>query len=95
MTVLLSSHRDYHTEYDWEWLRNDSPYADALVFEKAEDDKYQMVVSDRWRTKLRDVADKRQRAIDLMEATLLVICTSRITTSLEYGGMLVGEMMYL
>lgn len=48
---MLSSHRDYHTEMDWEWLRNDSRYADALVFEPVGDGRYEMVVSDQWRSK--------------------------------------------
>nr|XP_019010654.1 uncharacterized protein I206_03956 [Kwoniella pini CBS 10737]OCF49435.1 hypothetical protein I206_03956 [Kwoniella pini CBS 10737] len=54
---LLSSHRDYSTEKDWEWLRNDSPYADALVFEQLEGEstpgetRYEMVVTDRWLSK--------------------------------------------
>jgi hypothetical protein len=54
--VLLSSHRDYASEKDWEYLRNDSAYADALRFEKVlggvGEDKYEMVVTDRWRSKV-------------------------------------------
>jgi hypothetical protein len=54
--VLLSSHRDYATEKDWEYLRNDSAYADALQFEKVSggvgEDKFEMVVTDRWRSKV-------------------------------------------
>lgn len=51
---MLSSHRDYKTEKDWEWLRNDSAYADALVFEhlKEEPEKYEMVVTNRWQSKV-------------------------------------------
>nr|XP_019007008.1 uncharacterized protein I203_00603 [Kwoniella mangroviensis CBS 8507]OCF70469.1 hypothetical protein I203_00603 [Kwoniella mangroviensis CBS 8507] len=50
---LLSSHRDYATEKDWEWLRNDSPYSDALVFEPVDEsrEKYEMIVTDRWTSK--------------------------------------------
>lgn len=52
--VLLSSHRDYKSEKDWELLRNDSPYADALQFEETSDPgpsgskRYEMVVTSRW-----------------------------------------------
>lgn len=53
VTVLLSSHRDYETEHDWEWLRNDSAYSDALVFEAAEENKFEMVVTDKWSSKVR------------------------------------------
>lgn len=66
------------------------------MFEKAEDEKYEMVVSDRWKTKvstLQHSTDYRLRAIDLMEAMLLVICMSHIPRNLRYGGMSVGEMM--
>ncbi|WWD02658.1 hypothetical protein V865_000698 [Kwoniella europaea PYCC6329] len=50
---LLSSHRDYAVEKDWEWLRNDSPYSDALVFEPVDEsrEKYEMIVTDRWTSK--------------------------------------------
>ncbi|WWC93869.1 hypothetical protein V866_000705 [Kwoniella sp. B9012] len=50
---LLSSHRDYATEKDWEWLRNDSPYSDTLVFEPVDEsrEKYEMIVTDRWTSK--------------------------------------------
>ncbi|WWC89627.1 uncharacterized protein L201_004552 [Kwoniella dendrophila CBS 6074] len=54
---LLSSHRDYQTERDWEWLRNDSPYADALVFEPVDKEsspneaRFEMVVTDSWTSK--------------------------------------------
>jgi acyl-coenzyme A synthetase/AMP-(fatty) acid ligase len=50
----LSSHRDYESEKDWELLRNDSPYADALQFEETSDagpsgsKRYEMVVTSRW-----------------------------------------------
>lgn len=39
---------------DWEWLRNDSPYADALVFEPVEEqgDRFEMVVTSRWSSKV-------------------------------------------
>lgn len=52
--VLMSSHRDYETENDWEWLRNDSDYADALRFEQVPDEpeKYEMVVTDEWQSKV-------------------------------------------
>lgn len=51
--VLLSSHRNYASELDWEWLRNDSAYADALVFEPTADErKFQMIVTDRWKSKV-------------------------------------------
>jgi len=52
--VLLSSHRDYDSEKDWELLRNDSPYADALQFEETADagpsgsKRYEMVVTSEW-----------------------------------------------
>jgi len=55
----LSSHRDYETEKDWEWLRNDSAYSDALLFEPVENDgtssaeqKYEMVVTNQWSSKV-------------------------------------------
>ncbi|WVF66748.1 hypothetical protein IAT40_001490 [Kwoniella sp. CBS 6097] len=50
---LLSSHRDYRNEKDWEWLRNDSPFASAIMFEpvEGEQDKFEMVVTDRWASK--------------------------------------------
>ena len=57
-TVLMSSHREYRTEQDWEWLRNDSGYSDALVFEpqerdgKLDDDVCEMIVTDRWMSKV-------------------------------------------
>jgi hypothetical protein len=36
-------------EKDWELLRNDSPYADALQFEEQiGGGKYEMVVSPKW-----------------------------------------------
>jgi len=52
-SVLLSSHRDYETEKDWELLRNDSPYADALRFEETDAGpsgtrRYEMVVTSNW-----------------------------------------------
>ena len=52
--VLMSSHRDYDSEKDWELLRNDSPYADALHFEETADagpsgsKRYEMVVTSKW-----------------------------------------------
>lgn len=51
--VLLSSHRDYPNEKDWEYLRNDSAYADAIKFERVDTggigtEKYEMVVTKRW-----------------------------------------------
>lgn len=51
--VLLSSHRDYETEKDWELLRNDSPYANALRFEETDAGpsgtrRYEMVVTSNW-----------------------------------------------
>lgn len=58
-TVLLSSHRDYDTEKDWELLRNDSPYNDALVFEPQTErsttgiERFEMIVTDRWISKVR------------------------------------------
>lgn len=55
-TVLLSSNRDFETEKDWELLRNDSPYADALRFEEVEATgdarRYEMVVTKRWASKV-------------------------------------------
>jgi hypothetical protein len=56
----MSSHRDYATERDWEWLRNDSAYSDALVFEPVNTDKdgatsaekYEMIVTDKWTSKV-------------------------------------------
>ncbi|OCF34514.1 hypothetical protein I316_03555 [Kwoniella heveanensis BCC8398] len=50
---LLSSHRQYETEKDWEWLRNDSPYASAIKFEpvEGEQNKFEMVVTDKWASK--------------------------------------------
>lgn len=57
-SVLMSSHRDYETEKDWELLRNDSLYGDALVFEpqaersSAGAERYEMVVTDRWTSKV-------------------------------------------
>lgn len=59
MTVLMSSHRDYETEKDWEWLRNDSGYSEALIFEpqerdgKMDDGICEMIVTDRWMSKVR------------------------------------------
>lgn len=52
--VLLSSHRDYETEMDWEWLRNDSPYADVLLFEPVGEqiDRFEMVVTSRWSSRV-------------------------------------------
>jgi len=55
MAVLLSSHRDYETEKDWELLRNDSAYADALLFEPQKNGQAgacEMVVTDRWLSKV-------------------------------------------
>ncbi|WVW83561.1 hypothetical protein I302_105582 [Kwoniella bestiolae CBS 10118] len=56
---LLSSHRIYETEKDWELLRNDSPYSDALVFEPVNDSKerYEMVVTDSWTSKTKSNRD--------------------------------------
>lgn len=57
-SVLLSSHRDYDSEKDWELLRNDSPYGDALVFELQAErsttgtERFEMVVTDRWTSKV-------------------------------------------
>lgn len=57
--VLLSSYRDFETEIDWEWLRNDSAYSDALRFVPMESDgtsgeaKFEMVVTERWSSKVR------------------------------------------
>ena len=57
-TVLLSSHRDYETERDWEWLRNDSAFSDALSFElfkgdgETKEEKFEMVVTDKWTSKV-------------------------------------------
>ena len=57
-TVLLSSHRDYGTENDWEWLRNDSAYSDALLFEPVDGDgtsneeKFEMLVTENWKSKV-------------------------------------------
>ncbi|KAK4686150.1 hypothetical protein P7C73_g3978, partial [Tremellales sp. Uapishka_1] len=50
---LLSSYRDFDLEDDWEWLRNDSAYSDALVFEPVAGGvgKYEMVVTDGWSSK--------------------------------------------
>ena len=54
LSVLLSSHRDYKNEHDWELLRNDSPYANALHFEETLDagpsgtKRYEMVVTSEW-----------------------------------------------
>ncbi|KAK8849366.1 hypothetical protein IAR55_004698 [Kwoniella newhampshirensis] len=48
---LLTSHRDYQTELDWEWLRNDSAYSDALVFEPVDGDKCEMIVTQGWTSK--------------------------------------------
>ncbi|WVQ94361.1 hypothetical protein IAU59_001440 [Kwoniella sp. CBS 9459] len=56
---LLSSHRHYETEEDWEWLRNDSPYASAIRFEPVEGDqnKFEMVVTDKWASKTKSNRD--------------------------------------
>ncbi|KAL7419511.1 hypothetical protein Q5752_005422 [Cryptotrichosporon argae] len=55
---LLSSHRDYETEDDWEWLRNDSAYGDAIRFEPSGDaGKCEMVVTDGWRSKTKTNRD--------------------------------------
>ena len=57
-TVLLSSHRDYETEKDWEWLRNDSAYSDALMFEPVDtggrsgQETFEMIVADKWSSKV-------------------------------------------
>lgn len=53
-TVLLSSYRDFANDKEWEWLHNDSAYADALVFEKFEEDprKAEMVVTNGWKSKV-------------------------------------------
>lgn len=54
----MTSHRDYEHEKDWEWLRNDSKYADALRFEPVEgegnlsEEKFEMVVTARWKSKV-------------------------------------------
>jgi hypothetical protein len=59
LAVLLSSHRDYDAEKDWELLRNDSPYGDALVFEPQIErsptgtQRYEMIVTNRWASKVR------------------------------------------
>ena len=51
--VLLSSYRDFETENDWEWLRNDSSHGDLLKFEKTiEEGKFEMVVSKDWSSKV-------------------------------------------
>lgn len=52
MSVLLSSFRDFKNEKDWEWLRNDSPYSSALKFEDVGNDKYEMVVTKEWQSKV-------------------------------------------
>lgn len=51
---MLSSYRDFETDKEWEWLHNDSPYADALVFESFEEDprKAEMVVTNGWKSKV-------------------------------------------
>jgi hypothetical protein len=52
--VLLSSHRDYKNDREWEVLRNDSPYAGALRFEETSDTgptgrkRFEMVVTAEW-----------------------------------------------
>jgi len=60
--VLLSSHRDYETEKDWEWFRNDSAYSDALRFVPGESDgmlsgeKFEMMVTERWSSRVSSLA---------------------------------------
>lgn len=58
VAVLLSSYRDFDTEKDWEWMRNDSPYRNDLAFEPFEGDprglKAEMVVAKAWRSRVRD-----------------------------------------
>jgi len=59
--VLLSSHRDYESEKDWELLRNDSPYSDALRFEETREagpsgsKRYEMVVTTDWASLVRHI----------------------------------------
>lgn len=61
---MLSSHRDYDTEKDWELLRNDSPYGDALVFESQTErsatgvERFEMIVTDKWMSKVSEQDDK-------------------------------------
>ncbi|KAJ9115675.1 putative NRPS-like protein biosynthetic cluster [Naganishia adeliensis] len=54
---LLTSYRDFQNDSEWEWLRNDSPYAAALKFELSESDptgrKSEMIVTSEWRSKVK------------------------------------------
>ncbi|KAJ9101904.1 putative NRPS-like protein biosynthetic cluster, partial [Naganishia cerealis] len=55
LIVLMTSYRDYENDKEWEWLRNDSPYASALKFEQSESDstgrKLEMIVTSEWKSK--------------------------------------------
>ena len=67
IAVLLSSNRNFDTEDDWDWLRNDSTYADALVFEPAAgstDGVCELVVSPKWRSKVCQSSDQGSRRKD-------------------------------
>ncbi|WRT66055.1 uncharacterized protein IL334_003007 [Kwoniella shivajii] len=60
---LLSSHRRYEVETDWEWLRNDSQYAHALVFEasssgvSSDGQDFEMIVTREWSSKTKTNRD--------------------------------------
>ena len=53
--VLMSSHREYESDFKWSWLRNDGPGARMLRFEPAADDEsvYELVVPREWSTRVR------------------------------------------
>lgn len=64
VSVLLTSYRDFENDKEWEWLRNDSPYAGALRFEQSESDpsgrKAEMIVTPEWKSKVGQAGIERQ-----------------------------------
>jgi len=52
--VLLSSHRDYETEKDWEWFRNDFVPGESDGMLSGE--KFEMVVTERWSSRVSSLA---------------------------------------
>ncbi len=91
----MSSYRDFEKENDWEWLRNDSAYGNALRFEPVSENRYEMVVTDKWASKvshryciLHSVLNARRKRIVLMGLTQREIYICRMRRNRTCGSML-------
>ena len=53
--VLMSSHRDYASDLEWSWLRNNGTAGNKLRFEAVEDSDniYELIVDKSWTTLVR------------------------------------------